>query len=381
MSPRMVAVNHSGDFSGGEAVMMRMLAAARARGWEAVVACPAGMLSERARQEGMKHVELPELVLPAGLRPWTGARLSARHAAAAWRLRRASAGADLFVASGMRLLPTFRLARLSAPVVWLAQSVVDKPKWRAVVRACGPAVDLVVAVSDAVAASVHLPGVPLRVVRNGTPWPVAPAPGAVPDRPVVGCTAQLTPWKGQDVLLEAVSRLAPSVWVELLGSTPAKDGPYAQRLRRRAAEADLAGRVRFLGHSDDPLAEMRRWSVAVTASVDPEAGPLALLEAMSIGLPVVATDHGGSPEVIGGAGLLVPPRDPAAMASAIERLLGDPDLYRRCALAGPAQIARGLTLAGQTDALVDALEGAAGRFGTLGRGYQGERALREDPRG
>jgi glycosyltransferase involved in cell wall biosynthesis len=152
----------------------------------------------------------------------------------------------------------------------------------------------------------------------------------------------------------------PDVSVELVGGTFPKDAPYRDALVRRSREPDLAGRVRLLGQVDDPVDRMRRWTVAVVPSVEPEAGPLVLLEAMSIGVPVVATDHGGPAEVLGEAGLLVPPRDPEAMAEAIAALLDDGALRRRCARAGPRQVERGLSLDTQMDALLDAVLARAG---------------------
>jgi len=113
--------------------------------------------------------------------------------------------------------------------------------------------------------------------------------------------------------------------------------------------------VRFLGRQDDALGRMRAWTVAVSASVLPEAGPLAPLEAMSIGLPMVGTDHGGTPEVLGRAGLLVAPDDAEAMASAINRLLDDHSLWESCHRAGPIQIENGLRLDQQLAGLLRVL--------------------------
>jgi glycosyltransferase involved in cell wall biosynthesis len=150
------------------------------------------------------------------------------------------------------------------------------------------------------------------------------------------------------------------VVLELAGGAFPKDAEYVASLRRRAAQPDLAGRVRFLGHLDDPVEQMRQWWVVVTPSVDPEAGPLVVLEAMSIGVPVVATNHGGPVEVVGQAGLLVPPGDPEALAGAIRALLEDPALRRRCSEAGPRQIEEGLSLSRQLDALLDVVDTATG---------------------
>lgn len=351
---RLLAVNHTGAVSGGEKVVLRMLAGARQRGWETTMASPDGPLVAQAAEVGSAWLPLPDLTLPGGRLPVAASVFGARNVMAARRIRSAPAP-DVVVATGMRVLPVLRLAAPRGRVVWIAQSMVDRPRWRLLVRASGKAVDTAVAVSQAVADSIGPSRFPTTVVPNGTPWPVAPAADthrATP--PVLGCAAMLTPWKGQDVLLEAVARLARTdVSLELMGGTYPKDEGYADSLRRRAEQPDLAGRVRFLGHVEDPLARMRTWTVAVLPSVEPEAAPLSVLEAMSVGVPVIATDHGGPPEMVGDAGTLVPPGDPEAMAAAIGALLQDGDLRRRCAEAGPRIVESDFRLDHQIDILLD----------------------------
>ena len=349
---RLLAVNHTGLVSGGEEVILRMVARARERGWKTTVAAPEGPIVERAAAVGSEWLPLPDLMLPGGQLPVAAAHFSARSLAAAWRIKRNEA--DVIVASGMRVLPVLRLAAPRAPVVWLVQSMVDRPRWHRLVAACGPVVTGAVAVSQAVADSIVSAAFPVTVVPNGTPWPVEPAPPDPPRPPVIGCSAILSPWKGQDVLLDAVSRMPRhDVVVELMGGCYPKDDAYAAALRRRAAQPDLAGRVRFLGHVTDPVAHMRTWTLAVSSSVDPEAAPLSVLEAMSVGVPVIATDHGGPPEMIGDAGVLVPPRNPEAMAAAIQDLLDHDHLRRQCAGAGPRIVASRFRLDRQIDVLLD----------------------------
>jgi glycosyltransferase involved in cell wall biosynthesis len=358
-TPRLLAVNHTGLVSGGEEVLLRLVARARERGWETTVAAPEGPIRERAAEAGSDWLPLPDLMLPGGPLPMAAPRFGARSVVAARRIRRTPA--DVVVASGMRVLPVLRLARPRAPVVWLAQSMVDRPRWRRLVAACEPVVSTAVAVSQAVADSISPARFPVTVVPNGTPWPVEPAPDEPPRPPILGCAAMLTPWKGQDVLLDAVARLERrNLVVELMGGSYPKDGDYVESLRRRAAQPDLLGRVRFLGHVEDPVARMRTWTVAVSSSVDPEAAPLSVLEAMSVGVPVVATDHGGPPEMVGDAGVLVPPRDPRAMADAIQRLLDDGDLRQRCARAGPRIVESRFRLDRQIDVLLDVVTGTVG---------------------
>ncbi|MDQ6946274.1 MAG: glycosyltransferase family 4 protein [Actinomycetota bacterium] len=360
----LAAINHTSLVSGAEIVLLRALRGARDRGWSVVVACPPGTFRAQLEAAGIDSVSIPELILPAGPGAVAASRLAARTVAAALAIRRVALDADLVLANGLRTLPALRLASPRPPVVLLEHSVAPRAEWRGLMRFCAPVVDLVVGVSRAVTDSVAMwPGfadIPSTIVWNGTLWPVAPAPASPPEPPVIGCSALLTPWKGQEVLLEAVARLGrDEVVLELMGGSFPKDGEYVERLHTRAAQPDLAGRVRFVGHLDDPLERMRRWSVSVSASVDPEAGPLSVLESMSIGIPVVATDHGGPREVLGDAGLFVRPRDADAMAAAIAVVLDDKQLRRRFATAGRKRIANGLALDHQVGALVDELERAA----------------------
>jgi glycosyltransferase involved in cell wall biosynthesis len=357
---RLLAVNHTGLVSGGEKVVLRMLAGANARGWETTIAAPEGEIVKQAAEVGTGWLPLPDLMLPGGPLPVAASVFGARNLLAARQIRRAPSP-DVVVASGMRVLPLLRAAAPSAPVVWLAQSMIDRPRWRLLVRACAPAVHTAVPVSQAVADTIAPSCMDVKVVANGTRWPIEPAPAEPPTPPVLGCAAILSPWKGQDVLLEAVARLERTdVVVELMGRCYPKDGAYAASLRRRAEQPDLVGRVRFLGHVEDPVARMRTWTASVVASVEPEAGPLSAIEAMSIGIPVVATNHGGPREVIGDAGILVRRRDPDAMAAGIRAILEEDDLRRSCAQAGPRIVASRYRLDRQIDALLDVVAGTVG---------------------
>lgn len=359
---QLLAVSHTGRASGAEAVLLRTLGHAAGRGWDVSCASGPGPLVGRLREAGIRHVPIPDLGLPGGPRPAALALLAGRTALAAARLRPAGAGAAIVLCNGLLALPALRLARLPAPVAWVVHDVVTRPDRLAILRLCAPVVDLALPVSEAAARPPADAGIPVRVIRNGTPWPVEPAPSAPPGPPVVGCSALLTSWKGQDVLLEAVAGLArPDVVLELMGGRFPKDGGYVAALEERAAREDLAGRVRFLGHVDDPLARMRTWTVAVSASVEPEAAPLALIEAMSLGVPVVGTDLGGTPEVGAEAGLLVGPRDAPALAEAIARMLDDSVLRARCGAAGRRKVGEELSLDGQLERTLAALDELARR--------------------
>ena len=162
------------------------------------------------------------------------------------------------------------------------------------------------------------------------------------------------------MLLDAVARLPRGdVILELAGEAPPKDHAYAEELRRRAAQPDLAGRVRFLGRVPDVTECMRRWTVVALPSLAPESGGLAVLEAMSLGVPVVAADHGGPAEILDSAGLLVAPGDADALSGAIAALLEDPELRTRSGTAGRRAISEKFTLERQQRELLAALEDVA----------------------
>ncbi|MCZ7534843.1 MAG: hypothetical protein M5T61_02130 [Acidimicrobiia bacterium] len=159
----------------------------------------------------------------------------------------------MLLVNSLHALVALRLARLETPVAWLIHDVVVRRDRRAFLRLGLPSVDLTIAVSEAAARSLPDGAVRTVVVRNGTPWPVEPARPRVSPPIVVGCNAVLTPWKGQDVLLDAVASLArEDIVVELIGGTLPKDDRFEAQLRARADQPDLRGRVRFMGHVDAP---------------------------------------------------------------------------------------------------------------------------------
>jgi glycosyltransferase involved in cell wall biosynthesis len=155
-----------------------------------------------------------------------------------------------------------------------------------------------------------------------------------PEAPArVVAIGRLVEKKGLDVLVRAAALLDPAVIVEIVG-----DGPQRERLETLAQ-----GRVRFsgaLGHAE-ALARLRGASAFALpcrelASGDRDGLPVALVEAMSAGVPAVTTPVGGIPELVrdGETGLLAAPDDPASVAAALTRVLGDRALHARLAAAG-----------------------------------------------
>jgi len=145
---------------------------------------------------------------------------------------------------------------------------------------------------------------------------------------LVGTVANLKAHKGIGVLLDAVPlvlREDPRARFVIVGQ-----GPLEEDLRRRASALGLNGAVRFTGFREDAARLASAFDVFVLPSLH-EGLPIALLEAMSLGRPSVVTPVGGVPEVVvnGQHALVVPPSQPAALASAIVELLGDPEARAR----------------------------------------------------
>jgi glycosyltransferase involved in cell wall biosynthesis len=152
------------------------------------------------------------------------------------------------------------------------------------------------------------------------------------------CVGRLDRYKGHDNLLEAfagLSRERPRARLLLVG-----DGRFRDALSVRARDAGLADRIHFSGSLGDVRPALAAADVFVQAS-DEEGLPGAVLEAMAMGLPVVATDVGGTREAVndGVTGILVPARDPAALAVAVKRLIDDPGLAARFGSFGRKRVA------------------------------------------
>jgi glycosyltransferase involved in cell wall biosynthesis len=159
------------------------------------------------------------------------------------------------------------------------------------------------------------------------------------DAPAVGCVAALTDHKGHRFLLEAWPRVLeaqPAAVLLLAGS-----GELEAKLRKQSASLGVNGSVRFLGYREDLPQLLAALDVFVLAS-HLEGLCTSLMDAMAAGLPVVATSAGGIPEVVQDrrTGMLVPPRDPRALAAALVAVLADGALRARFGRAGREAVRR-----------------------------------------
>lgn len=211
----------------------------------------------------------------------------------------------------------------------------------------GVGVTAAIAVSKFVADRlVRINGVPAQrcfVVYNGIPLEQfdAPAPGGlarligVPAHvPIVFLSGRAQPYKGIETAIEAAALLEES------GDTETHfvycgDGSGLPRLRSHAEERGVR-RFHFLGRRDDIPSLLGSATLAIVPSHWGEAFGLTVVEAMTAGVPVIATRVGGIPELISHnhTGILIPPRNASALAEAIRELLHDPETRARLAAAG-----------------------------------------------
>ncbi|WP_422773621.1 glycosyltransferase family 4 protein [Plantactinospora sp. WMMC1484] len=205
---------------------------------------------------------------------------------------------------------------------------------RRTLRAAGAVVATSAGTGRRLAQRHGLPPGRVHVVPPG----VAPAPPAPGTDGATGllCVASVTPRKGHDVLVQALTTLADRPWSCRCVGPAARDSAWVDGLRRSVEAAGLAGRVRFLGPRGgaDLAAEYAAADLLVLASRSEPYG-MVVTEALARGIPVLASAVDGIPEAVGRApdggppGLLVPPGDPAMLAGALRRWFDEPDLRQR----------------------------------------------------
>jgi glycosyltransferase involved in cell wall biosynthesis len=187
-----------------------------------------------------------------------------------------------------------------------------------------------------------------------------------PHSSIVGNIAALVPHKGQKFLVDAaatVVREIPEARFLIIG-----EGELRSVIEHHIRQAHLAKHVVLTGFRPDVLRVLKGLDLFVMSSVTEGLGT-SLLDAMAAGRPVVATRTGGIPEVVadGETGVLVPPRDAEALASAIVGLLRDPDRRRQFAAAGLARVRERFSadrMVDQTLAVYAAVAGTSLRAGT-----------------
>ena len=355
----LLSIQPVAERGGSDWCLVRTVRSLSSAGWSCHVVTPApSPLADEFKAAGatLHVVPMRRITTTQGPLYWIG--YAAGWPVAVWRLvllaRRVGAG--MIHSNSLHSWYGWAAARLlRLPHVWHAREIVVQS--RAALRLeqflTRHFATEVLAVSGPVAA--QLPGSPVKVVHDE----LGPEDGFGPenagrfrrraeipdDAVLIGAAGRLDTWKGYEVLLRAVPairRARPDAEVVVAGgAVPGKEA-YADRLAETAAATEG---VRWLGSRADMPELLADLDLLVLPSTEPEPYASVAVEALASGVPVVATDHGGSPEMLGqfgpSAGALVPPGDDRSLAEAVIRMLpeGPSNVEQRrsrCAMREPS---------------------------------------------
>lgn len=352
---RILHLYPKGDFFTGAAVQLLQLAQGlRARGHHVVVATRPGPLwAERCRAASIPHVAIP---MPSATHLQSVAqlvRLVRQHRLEVVHCHKGRARTLALLAGLFVPIRAVVLNRgVSFPLGWNRLGYTHR-RVRAVVVICA-------SLKEGLVAS-GVPADKIEVIYQGTDLDrFHPAVDGTRLRRELGLAdgqpliteVGVRPEKGNDDVLEAMMTVAariPGARLLFVGAAP----PDMASLRAGAAARGLAGAVHVLGKRDDMPEILAATNVLVDASYAGLGLTGVLREALAMEVPVVATDLQGNPELVihEETGLLVPARQPAALADAVLRLLGDPAAARAMARAGRERVAARFSRAVELDRL------------------------------
>ena len=238
---------------------------------------------------------------------------------------------------------------LNLPCVWHLQDFISERSFGIYRRILGFAARRLPRqiIVDGIAIKQQLPASlksPISVVHNGVDTSefrpgidgsaVRAELGIAEDQIVIGHAGRVTPWKGQHYLIEAFSRIAadyPDACLLIVGSPVFDNDAYENRLRSMAAEFGLNDRIRFAGYRHDLPRVLAAMDVFAFTSIEKDTSPLALLSAMSSGLPIVAFDIPGVRELFNDDEqvLRVPVGATRELSEALAKLISDSPIRLR----------------------------------------------------
>ena len=169
------------------------------------------------------------------------------------------------------------------------------------------------------------------------------------DGPCIGLVGRISPWKGQHIFLQAAAQVRkrfPAARFQIVGAVLFGEEEYEREVHRLTTELGLGEAVEFTGFRSDVQDIMANMDILVHASTTGEPFGQVVVQGMSAGKPVVATNGGGIPEIVvdGQTGLLVPMSDADAMAAAISHLLANPELAQQMGLMGRQRVLEHFTI-------------------------------------
>lgn len=349
--PRVFFLDQSGDLGGAELSLLDIVG--HYRGAKRVCLLSDGPFAAKLRAAG--H-DVQILQLTSGVRRGSGVAEMLRSLPHLARviagIGRSARAFDVVYANTMKALVLAALSRPlhRRPVIWHIRDILSadhfSPLALKVARtAANLGTDRQIANSEATAAAFRTAGGRQEAVvihnaisadgfhpqnRPALHAALAHETGLDPAKPIIGVFGRLAEWKGQHIVIEAMSKIAGCQLAIVGGALFGEDAAEA-RLRQQVTDLGLADQIRFLGFRDDVPALMGGVDIVVHSSIQPEPFGRVIVEAILAGTPVIATRAGGAVEIVTdeATGLLVAPGDVGALAQAIDRLVADINMRQR----------------------------------------------------
>lgn len=373
---RVLFVDHVDRILGGAEINLVELLSAQALGdrWQTACACPPhGPLGRALARHSIRMLPFESPTALARHRV-VGRRFSLRATLQAWR------ALSTAVARLTPLIVSFRpdvvvsctnkdhfvcaaaCRRHGSASVWWVNDLLTPDFFpllarRAFARRARGGARRLVAVSGAVARSLEalrLPAERIVTIPNGIPLDRYRGLAREEARRIlglplsglyVGCIGRFTPWKGQRLFLEIARELlqqGATARFVLVGAAFNEDQAFEAQLRAEAGQGLLRDHVHFLPFQDDIVPALSALDILAHTAIRPEPFGRVLVEAMAVGVPVIAANAGGVPEIVtdGVDGALAPPGDCAGFASGLRRLLVAPEQRERMARRGRETVER-----------------------------------------
>ncbi len=361
--------DHTAKMGGGEISLFNLVTHLDRKRFEPVVVLAQdGELREKLARIG---VEVHVLPLDAGVAevrkdslvgaravPWGQVAQIARYV---WQLSLflRARGADVVHANSLKadILGALAARLAGVPVIWHVRDRIDEDylpgaATRAFRLACRFLPSFVVVNSMATLETLHLPpSKRARVLYNGVVHDglppadfehAVPSPAHPPDAPVIALVGRISPWKGQDIFLQAAAQVVkrfPRARFQIIGAPLFGESDYETEVRALCTRLGLDSNVEWLGFRRDVPDLIAGCDLLVHASKTGEPFGQVVVEAMMSSRPVVATRGGGIPEIVldGETGYLVPMNDAPAMGHAILAVLDSPEQAHQMGQSGAAR--------------------------------------------
>ncbi|HEU5237975.1 MAG TPA: glycosyltransferase family 4 protein, partial [Pyrinomonadaceae bacterium] len=364
--------------------------------WKPVVVCPeVGDLTRTCRDAGIETsiVEYPRLY-STSIRVGRGTRLPNPFAwlwnlGVVWRASRRlqsflrESSPSVVVSKGLaaHFIAGLAARGLNLPCIWHLQDFISERSFGIYRRILGFAARRLPQqiIVDGIAIKQQLPAslkLPISVVQNGVDTSefrpgidgsaVRAELGITKDQIVIGHAGRITPWKGQHYFIEAFARIAadyPDACLLIVGAPVFDNDAYESRLRSMAAEFGLTDRIRFAGYRHDLSHVLAAMDIFAFTSVEKDTSPLALLSAMSSGLPTVAFDISGVCELFNDNEQLlrVSVGGTEELSVALAKLISDSSLRLRLAKAARQTVEQKFSLQQYVSRIEDILDAGARR--------------------